>query len=274
MPVLKLTLAYDGADFHGWQVQPGKRTIQETMERVLAKIAGHPVVAVASGRTDAGVHALAQIVSFHTTAGHPLELWLRALNAELPHDMAVHKIEESPPDFHARRDATGKHYRYLICDGRVSDVFSRRYAWHVYRPLDVAAMQRAAEPLVGKHDFASFQSAGSDRKTTVRTVKWLMIKRPAGDVANTVNAAQGANESTSAAVSSPLTLAAKGVQIDIAADGFLYNMVRIIVGTLVQVGRGVRPESWPGTVLAEANRRYAAPAAPPQGLFLVAVDYD
>jgi tRNA pseudouridine38-40 synthase len=259
-----LTLAYDGADFHGWQSQPGRRTIQETLERVLSKIAGHPVSAVASGRTDAGVHAVAQIVSFYTTSTHSLALWHRALNAELPHDMAVPKVEEAALEFHARRDAVRKHYRYLICDGRVSDVFSRRYAWHVFRRLDVAVMQRAAQPLVGKHDFASFQSAGSDRKTSVRTVTALSIERQAETTA----------DSSLARLSRPLTLAADGVEIKISADGFLYNMVRIIVGTLVQVGRGVRPESWPAAVLATADRRFAAAAAPPQGLFLVGVDYE
>ncbi len=264
MPALKLTLAYDGADFHGWQSQPGRRTIQETLERVLSKIAGHPVVAVASGRTDAGVHALAQIVSFYTTATHSLALWHKALNAELPHDVAVPKVEEAALEFHARRDAVQKHYRYLICDGRVSDVFSRRYAWHVFRRLNVAAMQRAALPLVGKHDFASFQSAGSDRKTTVRTVSALTIERQA----------ETAADSSLARIARPLTLAADGVEIKISADGFLYNMVRIIVGTLVQVGRGVRGESWPATVLAAVDRRFAAAAAPPQGLFLAGVDYE
>jgi tRNA pseudouridine38-40 synthase len=263
MRTLKLTLAYDGTDFAGWQVQPGRRTVQQTLEAVLTKIAGHAVKVVASGRTDAGVHALAQVASFQTSSELPADIWLRAINAELHRDLAALAVEEAPPGFNARRDAKRKQYRYVLHDGRIRDAFSRNYAWHCFRRLDAAAMHRAAQPLVGKHDFRSFQTAGADRVRTVRTVFELTVERLAG---------QGVGRS---AAPSHSQLPLPGViHIEITADGFLYNMVRNIVGTLVEVGRGKRPESWPTEVLAASDRRAAAPTAPPQGLFLVRVEYD
>ena len=263
MRTLKLTLAYDGTDFAGWQVQPGRRTVQQTIEDVLTKIAGHPVKVVASGRTDAAVHALAQVASFHTSSELLPEIWLRAINAELHRNLAALAVEEAPAGFNARRDAKRKQYRYVLHDGRIRDVFARNYAWHAFRGLDAAAMHRAAQPLIGKHDFRSFQTAGSRRKTTVRTVFGLTVERRAG---------HGVGRS---ATPSHGQLPVPGViRIDITADGFLYNMVRNIVGTLVEVGRGKRPESWPAEVLAACDRRAAAPTAPPQGLFLVSVEYD
>jgi tRNA pseudouridine38-40 synthase len=251
MRTLKLTLAYDGTAFHGWQFQPGRRTVQQTMQDVLAQITGQPVALAASGRTDAGVHALAQVASLETESTLPADVLQRALNAELPHDISVLAVEEAPAGFHARRNATGKRYRYVIHHGPLAEVFARNYAWHVFRPLDVAAMRRAAEPLAGTHDFASFQTSGSERSTTVRTIFELSVCET--------------SQSSSAAPGR--------VQIEIAASGFLYNMVRNIVGTLVEVGRGVQGESWPGEVLAAFDRRAAGPTAPPQGLYLVKVDF-
>lgn len=245
---IKLTLAYDGTDFAGWQVQPDLRTVQATLEEALVKITGQPTRVAASGRTDAGVHALAQVVSFETESVLPPEVLKRALNAELPQDTAVSSVEEMSPGFHARRDAKRKRYRYVVCDGPVRDVFRRRTAWQLFRRLDVESMIDAAGILIGEHDFASFQTSGSERETTVRTIFDLLIQRqPAPD--NHL------------------------VHFEIESNGFLYNMVRNIVGTLVEVGQGKQQPGWVAEVLAACDRRRAAQTAPPQGLFLVSVTY-
>ena len=262
MRTLKLTLAYDGTDFAGWQVQPGRRTVQQTLEDVLTKIAGHPVKVVASGRTDAAVHALAQVVSFQTSSELPADIWLRAINAELHRDLAALKVDEATPGFNARRDAKRKQYRYVLQDGRIRDAFSRNYVWHCFRQLDAEAMHRAAQPLVGKHDFRSFQTAGSRRKTTVRTVFDLTAERLAG---------QGVGRG---ARSVPQSTATAG------RDSHRNHRRRVLVQHGAQHcgdAGGCRPrkqtESWPAEVLAARDRRAAAPTAPPQGLFLV-VEYD
>src|SRR5262249_39971084 len=152
-----------------WQSQPHGFTLQDALETALAKVTGEMLRVFASGRTDAGVHALGQVVSFSTETRLPCDVLQRALNAHLPRDVAVLKLEQAADAFDARRDAVGKRYRYTIHDGPVADVFSRRFAWQCFPRLDLPAMQRAAKPLVGKHDFCSFQSAGADRETTVRT---------------------------------------------------------------------------------------------------------
>ena len=249
MRTIKLTLAYDGTDFAGWQRQQGSRTVQATLEETIEKITGERPATLASGRTDAGVHALGQVVSFRTASRLPAEVLQRALNAELPHSMAVFDAAEVHEGFHATHDALRKRYRYVIHDGPVRDVFVRRYAWHYAQGrLDAGVMQRAAAALIGTHDFSSFETTGAPRKTSVRTVHDLRVERGRGERAHFVT-------------------------LEIEANGFLYNMVRTIVGTLVDVGRGARPESWPGEVLQSMDRRRAGRTAPPQGLFLVAVQY-
>jgi len=251
---LKLTLAYDGTDFAGWQVQPGCRTVQETLEAAVEQVTGERVRTLASGRTDAGVHALGQVVSLRTASEMPADVLCRALTAVLPEDVAVLDVAEAPEGFHPIRDAVAKRYRYLIHDGPTREVFLRRYCWHhVHGRLDVAAMARAAAALKGTRDFSSFETSGAERKSSVRSVSDLWVRR-------------GPN---------PWGRAGGGdwITLEIEADGFLYNMVRAIVGTLVEVGRGARPETWPAEVLEAADRRAAGPTAPPQGLFLVQVDY-
>ena len=249
MRFLRLTIAYDGTNFAGWQIQPKCRTVQETLELALQKITGQPVRTVASGRTDAGVHALGQVASCRTNCALPVDVLRRALNAHLPHDVAVLVVDEAPLGFHALRDAVSKRYRYQLQDGRVRDVFRRHIVWQYSEHLDDRAMHRAAQSLVGTHDFSSFESAGSPRATSVRTILELGVARDKGRAGDQIT-------------------------IDVVADGFLYNMVRTIVGTLVEVGRGARPESWSLEVLQAKDRRRAGPTAPPQGLLLVDVNYD
>jgi tRNA pseudouridine38-40 synthase len=248
MATFKLTLAYDGTDFAGWQRQPDKRTIQGELEAALEKITGQRPKCIASGRTDAGVHALGQVVSFSSETRLPPEVLTKALNAELPDDLLVFEVAVAPDGFHALRDAVRKRYRYVIEDGRLRDLFARRHLWHIYQRLDVDAMRRAAAPLVGTHDFASYETSGSPRLTTVRTVYDLSVER----------------------VHAALT---DRIILEVEADGFLYNMVRNIVGTLVAVGKGKQPPTWPAEVLQLRDRTKAGMTAPAQGLFLVGVEY-
>jgi tRNA pseudouridine38-40 synthase len=248
MRTIRLTLAYDGTAYAGWQVQPGEKTVQAALEAAIEKITGEKVRAIASGRTDAGVHALGQAVGFRTATHLPADVLQRALNAELPRDVAVLDAVEASEAFHPIRDAVRKRYRYLIHDGPVRDVFRRQYCWHYASRLDHAAMAQAARALLGRHEFSSFETSGAERKDSIRTVYELCVERGRGPEQDWIT-------------------------IEIEADGFLYNMVRAIVGTLVEVGRGAEQESWVAHVLAATDRRAAGPTAPPQGLFLVRVDY-
>ena len=237
MRTIKLTLAYDGTAYAGWQVQArGRMTVQEVLERAILEVTGEQVRVMASGRTDAGVHALGQVASFRTESRLAGDVLLRALNSNLPHDVAVLEGLEVAEGFHATLHAVRKRYRYAIHNAAVRDVFRRHFAWHYPVPLDVEAMHRAGAALVGTHDFSSFESSGSERQTSTRTIFDLVVKRGAGEENRLVFA-------------------------EVEGDGFLYNMVRAIVGTLVQVGRGNRPESWVAGVLAARDRR--PPAAPP-----------
>jgi tRNA pseudouridine38-40 synthase len=246
---LRMTIAYDGNDFAGWQRQPGKRTVQGEFEATLERVLGKYTLATASGRTDAGVHAMGQVVGIETE--NPIEeaILLKALNAELPADIHVFDVSPAPIDFDPIRDAVRKRYRYLITDGRTPDIFTRKYEWHIWRPLDVEAMRKSSQSLVGKHDFAAYQTKGSSRLTTVRTVFELSVERIACDRIDKI-------------------------AIEVEADGFLYNMVRNIVGTLVQVGRGNQSIAWPAEVLASLDRKEAGMVAPAQGLYLMWVRYE
>ena len=248
MPTFKLTLAYDGTDFVGWQWQPGRRTVQEEMEKAIERITQQKTRCVASGRTDAGVHALGQVVCFRSDTNLDGPALRKALNAELPDDMLVFEVTPAPDDFHAIRDAVRKRYRYVIQDGRPRDIFDRKYVWHLYQRLDVEAMAAAARSLVGTHDFVSFQTSGSMRLTTERHVYEVTVERREAELTDRV-------------------------VVEVEADGFLYNMVRNFVGTLVEVGKGKHPIGWPAEVLAVRDRRAAGMTAPPQGLYLVSVEY-
>jgi tRNA pseudouridine38-40 synthase len=241
---IKLTIAYDGTDFHGWQRQAGVRTVQGVLEDALHDVTGENVTATASGRTDAGVHALAQVVHFLTISRHTPETFVRALNAHLPDDVRVASAIEKPQAFHATLDAKSKRYRYVIDNGRFADPFQLRYSWYVRYPLDTAAMARAGTALLGRHDFHSFETDWPNRTSSVRTIFDLAVNR-AGSL----------------------------VTIEVEADGFLYNMVRAITGTLARVGKGKQLESWVAEVLAAEDRALAGPTAPAKGLFLVKVSY-
>jgi tRNA pseudouridine38-40 synthase len=243
---LKLTLSYDGTDFNGWQTQPGFRTVQETLEAAIARLTGESRVRVnASGRTDAGVHAVGQVANFYTVSLLPGETLVRAINAHLPEDIVVREAVDVPEVFDANHDAVRKLYRYVIHDGAVVNPFMRRYACQSRWPLEADAMRRAAAVLVGRHDFSSFETEGSPRMSSVRTVTHLSVNR-----------------------------VGEWIWIDVEGDGFLYNMVRAIAGTLINVGRGYWPEAQVEAILRAADRTQAGPTAPARGLFLMRVSYE
>lgn len=249
MRFLKLTLAYDGTDYVGWQVQPNGVSVQAMLEQAWNSITGEQLRITASGRTDSGVHALGQVASLETRSDLPEPRLREALNARLPNDIRIHQVEPAAVNFHAIRDAVAKTYRYCIQDGRLPDLFARRYAWHIPVDLDVQAMSEAGQRLTGRNDFSSFQASGSERLDAVRTVSNLQVTvcRP-----------------------SPF----RQIEIEVTADGFLYNMVRNMVGTLVEAGRGkLNPADMPRIIEAR-DRAAAGPTAPAHGLFLVSVDYN
>jgi tRNA pseudouridine38-40 synthase len=257
---LKLTVAYDGGEYAGWQVQPDKPTVQGTLENTWQRLTQETLRVTAAGRTDAGVHALGQVVGLVTETRLSNDDLHRGLNALLPNDIAVVTVEDAREGFHATYDAVGKRYRYYIHNGRTPSVFDRHYAWHYPQPLDSTAMQLAGQGLLGQHDFSSFETAGSERHDSIRTVHELTVARD--HVAASLRDANAAQMNTR-----------DHITIDIYGNGFLYNMVRTIVGTLVEVGVGKRDVGWPAEVLAARDRRKAGQTAPPHGLFLVRVDY-
>ncbi len=258
---LKLTIAYDGGAYAGWQIQPDKPTVQGTFETTWQRLTQESLHITAAGRTDAGVHAHGQVVGLATETRLSNDDLLRGLNALLPNDIAICTIENAREGFHATYDAVGKRYRYQIHNGRTPLVFDRHYAWHYPQPLDATAMHAAGQGLAGKHDFSSFETAGSDRPDSIRTIHELTVRK---------------GSHLSSRDEFPLAERAdynQRVTIEVAGDGFLYNMVRTIVGTLVEVGVGKRDVNWPAEVLAAKDRRRAGQTAPPHGLFLVSVDY-
>jgi tRNA pseudouridine38-40 synthase len=253
VPNFRLTLEYDGSGFAGWQVQPdGVRTVQGELEAAVLRVAGAATRAHGAGRTDAGVHAEGQVANLKLeTALSALSLQ-RALNAVLPEDLAVVSAEIAPEAFHARHHARSKLYRYRIWNGPRRSPLRAARSWWVKRALDPDAMARAGLHLLGSHDFASFQAVGSDAETTLRTLTRCDV----------------------VAVMAATEPRARGeIEIRVEGSGFLRHMVRILAGTLVQVGSGRREPGSLAAVLAARDRRAAGPTAPPQGLTLVRVDY-
>jgi tRNA pseudouridine38-40 synthase len=243
---LALLTSYDGTDFQGWQTQPGYRTVQETLEKAIAEFTRADRVHLnASGRTDAGVHAVGQVANFYTTAEYRCEVVMRAVNARLPDDVAIHRVTDEVMSFDANKSAIRKLYRYVIHDGDTPDPLLRRYCYYIRRKLDAVAMQRACHYLKGRHDFHSFETDWPNRLSSVRTISHIAVSR-AGDY----------------------------LWIDVEADGFLYNMVRAIAGTLIDVGRGKLREEQVSEIIKAEDRRVAGFNAPAQGLFLMRVSYE
>jgi tRNA pseudouridine38-40 synthase len=242
---IRLTLEYDGTCYHGWQRQKNALSIQEVIETALTRITGETVRLTGSGRTDAGVHALGQVANFATSSTVPRRAFLHGLNSLLPMDIAVLRAEEVPLTFHARYGALAKTYEYRILNRPVRSPLNRLYAWWLTSSLDIAAMQQAAAVLPGEHDFFAFRAARSRPGPAARRVDEAVWRCPA----------QG------------------WLTFTITANGFLRGMVRSLVGTLVEIGKGKYPPEYLGEVIEKRDRRLAGPTAPPQGLFLVKVEY-
>lgn len=243
---IKLVLAYDGTDFHGWQRQAGLRSVQGDVEDALRRVFRHPLSIRGASRTDAGVHARGQVANVVTSAPIPVENITRAVGHRLPRDIALVHASVVAPDFDATLDAVGKLYRYRIHNAvaRPTEVLTERFAWHVWYPLDIRRMQQAARRMTGTHDYVSFATQGSLRCTTVRTVRRIEIQRRGFDVT-----------------------------IDVEGGGFLYNQVRNMVGTLMEVGRGRWEPQYISEILAARDRSAAAATAPAHGLCLCWVRY-
>ncbi len=244
MPTFKLTIEYDGTAYAGWQRQPDQPTIQAAFETALESITQSPIPVVAAGRTDAGVHALGQVVSFHSDKGLTPTEWVRALNARLPPDIAVLSAEPVGDSFHARHGARAKVYAYRILNRPERSALDRTRAWHLYGPLDVDAMQEAGRALLGRHDFSSFEGPRSETEDRHCEVRRLDVQRRTDEM-----------------------------RIEVEADRFLKQMVRAIVGTLVEVGQGKRPPASLKDILNARDRRAAGYTAPPHGLYLAKVEY-
>ncbi len=242
---LRLHLEYEGTAYAGWQVQDNAPTVQGTLEGALATLLKAPVRITGAGRTDAGVHALGQVANFRTEATVPLKGFLHGLNNLLPPDITVRRVDELEPGFDSRRSAKEKTYQYFLHHAPSPSAFARRTAWHIHGPLDGEALARAAADVVGTHDFEAFRSAGCDATHAVRTIHETWVVRRG-----------------------------EFVEIGVRGNAFLRHMVRILVGTLVEVGRGKRSPASVPALIRSRDRSLAGPTAPPQGLFLKEVRYD
>ncbi len=236
---------YDGQAFHGWQLQKsGVRSVEAELSRAAARVADHPVDLVCAGRTDAGVHASFQVAHFDTPSVRNLRSWVMGMNTALPDDISVHWAGNGRGDFHARFSAIYRRYRYVIYNHPVRPGIQRGQVSWTFRPLDAERMHRAAQALVGEHDFSSFRAAGCQSRTPVRFLEQISVTR-CGDF----------------------------VVIDVQANAFLHHMVRNIAGALMAVGNGQQPEGWIGDILERRDRKLAGVTAPPYGLYLVDVGY-
>jgi tRNA pseudouridine38-40 synthase len=241
---VRMVVAYDGGEFSGWQLQPDRPTVQAALESALGRVLGHAVRVEGAGRTDAGVHARGQVAAFMTERSPDLRALQLSLNALAGPAVSILEMTPAADDFDPRRDAARRVYEYRIRNHPWPSPFSRRYAWHVHGPLDAGAMRRAATLVVGEHDFSSFQASDCDAEHAVRRIERSEL-RPEGD----------------------------DLVYEVAATAFLRHMVRAIVGTLVEVGRGDRTVEDFGRLVAARDRRLAGPTAPAHGLCLVRVEY-
>lgn len=245
MYTYRLTLSYDGSRYNGWQKQGNtKNTIQEKLETLLSRLTGEEVEVNGSGRTDAGVHAMGQVASFRTAAQQDCDTLLRDMRRYLPEDIGAVSLEPAEPRFHARLNATGKTYVYRVWTEECPNVFERKFLYTVTEALDIAAMEEAAKHLVGTHNFMSFCANKRMKKSTVRTITELRIEKIGGEL-----------------------------RFSVSGDGFLYNMVRILVGTLLEVGMGKRSADSIPALLEAKDRSQAGYLVPPHGLRLEAVYY-
>jgi tRNA pseudouridine38-40 synthase len=259
---LKVILSYDGSDFAGWQVQPGLSTIQGTLASVIGRLTGEKVLPQGSGRTDAGVHALAQVASFSTSSTIPATNWVKALNDILPPSIRVLEVSEARPDFHARKSARAKTYRYRMYRGAICPPFLSRYVWHYPYPLDEEAMMRAATVVIGEHDFTSFAAVDPER------VERLNEPRAEKD-----SESAGCDLNVRKVFSSSWTREGDELIYTIRGNGFLHHMVRNLVGTFLLAGKGTLAAEDVERILAARERSAAGPTAPAAGLYLVAVEY-
>ena len=237
-------LAYDGTAYHGWQIQPNGASVQECLMKALSTLLRREVEVVGAGRTDAGVHALGQVANFHTESAMSVEEILEYCNRYLPEDIAVVEVSEAAPRFHSRLNATGKRYRYRIINSQIPDVFWRRYATEEPETLDLDAMRKAAELLLGEHDFKAFTSAKKSKKSTVRRIDEIRIER----IENRV-------------------------EFVFTGNGFLHHMIRILMGTLLEVGKGIRTPESVTDILKSGDRAKAGALVPAKGLVLEEVFY-
>ena len=244
MKRIKLTVAYDGTDYCGWQIQPNGITVEEVLNKALSRLTGEDILVTGASRTDAGVHARGNVAVFDTASTIPPERFSYAVNTLLPEDVVVVKSEEVAADWHPRYQESVKTYAYHILNREMPDPVRRKYVWHVNCPLDLEKMRTAAEYLTGEHDFKSFCSIHTGAKTTVRTIYSMDVER-SGEV----------------------------ITIRVSGNGFLYNMVRIITGTLVEAGRGFRQPESVKELLDADERGKAGPTAPAQGLLLESIEY-
>jgi len=283
---VKLELCYDGGEYAGWQIQkkqPNVRTIQEELEKAIRRVVGADVEVLGSGRTDAGVHALYQVAAFSTESALPCETLTRAINAFLPPDVRVWRSTDVAEDFHPIRDVVRKRYRYLLSDARPAFPFWRRNVWNLRERFDDGAASEAARYLLGTFDFAAFQTQGSPRKTTVRTVYDVRVERRSVSEAfafpklrsGAFAVEDAANGASVEAVRAPIETPSL-ISVEVEADGFLYNMVRTIVGTLFWFSTRHKGFENPETmrkIVASADRSQAGPTAPPWGLYMLDVVY-
>lgn len=250
---LRFTVSYDGTSYSGFQIQPRSDTVQYRLEQAVFLLTGETVKVISSGRTDAGVHAKAQVINFTTSSKIPVERWCLALNARLPKDIVAHTAEEVIPTFHSRKAAKRKTYCYTIRSARFPDVFHRNFEYHHPTHLNVEAMREALPCLLGEHDFTSFCTVRTDKEIKVRTLYEVRMETETDEL------------------SAPGKVSR--IRLIITGNGFLYNMVRIIVGTLIQIGEGNRPPSDMQRVLEARDRSHAGPTAEAMGLTLWKVDY-